>query len=153
MKKLFLLPVLLTLFLFVGCDKEEAEEPDSMAELVKGEWVRNLVTNVYYNSSGAVEYSDKEVGVINYTITEGNITTLYKAAANQVANYTYTISKEDGKRLINLTNQSGRTETYELVSVTEQKMVWRVEETDHTYTKAGGWRQAAKYVRTIEFEK
>lgn len=157
MKKLFLLPVLLTLFLLAGCDKEEAEEPDPTLELVKGEWVRSLVTNIYYNSSGAVEYSDRELGVINYTITEGHITTLYKAAANQVANYTYKLSKEDGKWLITVTHEIGWTDTYELVSVTEHKMVWRVEKSDHVYTDPSGgvprWGKAAKYIRTTEFEK
>lgn len=146
-----LLLSLFTLVLFVGCEKD-AEKPVTAFEPVKGEWVRKLVTNLYYNSSDAVEYSDKEVGIINYTITEGNITTLYRDAGNQSLNYTYTTSESNGKRFLTLTNGSG-TDTYELVSVTEQHMVWRVEKTDFVYYIGTDWRKAEKYVRTIEFEK
>lgn len=142
-----------TLFLFVRCEKN-VESPDPSFELVKGEWVRKLATNEYYDSSGNLEYSNKEVGIIEYTITEGNITTLYRHAANQVVNYTYTTSVNNAKRFLNVT-QGNKTDTYELISVTEQSMVWRMEKTDFTYYNYGAsaMRKAAKYIRTLEFEK
>jgi hypothetical protein len=151
MKSLLILPFLI-LFFLTGCQDKEDVKPDPAFELLKGEWVRKLAENVYYNSSGLVENRTNELGIINYTITEGKITTTQKYAADYVFNFTYTTSKSNGKRLLTVT-YGPSSETYELVSITEQNMVWRQEKTDFVYYIGTDWRKAAKYTKTITFEK
>src|SRR5690606_22697876 len=91
MKKIFLLPLLLCLFL-VACDKEDKTEPTgpSANELIQGTWVTLEMKYELFNASGAKLTEKKQMQYDRFTFKNGNVIALDPLA--QPTSTSYSVS-------------------------------------------------------------
>ncbi|WP_162055009.1 hypothetical protein [Pontibacter pamirensis] len=150
MRKLLLLPVLF--FLILTSCKEDDGDPapsNTVNDQIKGTWVTTNQSYKYYDASGQEVYEERDDTNTVFSFDGSKVTSTYDTGGGMSG--TYTITQNDGKSFINLTEDS-QTKQMEILSIGSSAMIWTSEEDNAQYFD-NGLKTADHAVITIDFKK
>lgn len=146
MKHLFLLPLLL--FILCSCENSKEDTPAPAfpsKEQVIGSWKISSASVTYYDSNDQAIYTTGNDKVSEVEIDDENI--IYSQVImgkKYTVVYPYTIEQKGDQTFIIFSNN----QKWELVSVTESSISWKIESAGYQFYDGRSVRTAAKVVNT-----
>ncbi len=158
MKK-YIVMALLAVAILPACkkDKNNCEACKPANELIKGTWAITSARSEYFNTANTTEPNAtvQQTKKYKYVITANKIRRINTETNNVDFDTAYTLNNLNSKNTITFTGEAG-VETYDLVSLTNDRMQWQQVKTNQEYTTVGGTENkvtAAKTVTIIDFQK
>lgn len=149
---LLLLPIV---FLFLGCKEEEVipeEIPQTVEELIQGDWYVVNEKYEYYNSSNELIHQTSgisvqgDVKITDWEFTENHSTGTLKSGY-------YSISDIVGEKYINISHDQAISSTFRIALIDKSEMVWVKESYGKYYHNGAGMSPSAKTLFYISFKR
>lgn len=154
MKTTLLLSIIF-LFLFAGCKEENDVQPEKyeINQMLKGNWSNNFRVEEYYNDANEIAYKDTATVDVRFEF-DGKFLKITNPGVDGVESLTYSVPDTSKTNYIVVTRSAEHRNIFEIVSISETKMVWKKTVDWAGYPNGnGGFITSRKGIYLYEFKK